>query len=213
MLPTHDGGVMETIAILSFLAFFIIFVLGFVGLIKPLTKLKMPSILAALGWIFGGFVGMMVAAVISPSSPESGATKIPQASESAAAPTLSAPVPQPAPTPTPPPPPPPPPQHLYSTIDGDDYLYSAGISDDAKNAGQVAGQFIAFRYRGMKEGKIVLSSDGMTLRCDKVCAVITVVDQFGNKQHIEYNPASVAGSAFTDAMNGLLVEHPSKHSK
>ena len=211
MLPTHDGGVMETIAILSFLAFFIIFVLGIVGLIKPLTKLKMPSRLAALGWIFGGFVGMMVAAVNSPSSPKSDAIKTPQVSESAAAPTPSAPAPQPAPTPTPLPPPPP--QHLYSTIDGDDYLYSAGISDDAKNAGQVAGQFIAFRYRGMKEGKIILSSDGMTLRCDEVCTVITVVDRFGNKQHIEYNPASVAGSAFTDAMNGLLVEHPSKQTK
>ena len=207
MLPTHDRGIMETVAILSFIAFFFVFALGFVGLVKPLKKLKMPSRLAALGWIFGGFVGMMVAAVNSPTAPKSDATKTPQASQSTVVPTTPVAAPQPAPVPLPPP------QHLYSAIDGDEYLYSAGISDDAKNAGQVAGQYISFRYRGVKDGKIILNSDGMTLRCDVNCTVITLVDQFGNKQHLENNPASVAGSAFTDAMNGLLVEHPSKQPK
>ncbi len=193
---------MEAVAILAFLTCFILLALGVVGLFKPLTRLKMPNRLAALGWIIGGFVGMGVAAVNAPPSAKSDSRHAPVVAEAPAK--AESPLPQPAP---------PPPSPMYSSIDGDDYLYSAGISDEAKNAGQVAGQFMAFRYRGMKDGKIILSSEGMTLRCDENCTVITMIDQFGRKQHIEYNEESVAGAAFKDAMNGLLEEHPSRKLK
>lgn len=197
---------METIAILIFLICFVVVVLGIVGLIKPLTRLKMSSRLAALGWILGGFVGMVVAAVNAPPTQQKAGSNDTNDQAKVAE---KAPEPAPQQIITPPSAPATP-EHFYSSVDGDDYLYSAGISENARDAGQVAGQFIAFRYRGVKDGKITLTSEGMTLRCDEDCAVITMIDQFGNKQHFEYNPDSVAGAAFTDAMNNLLVEHPSR---
>jgi hypothetical protein len=106
-----------------------------------------------------------------------------------------------------------PPQHLYVSIDGDDYLYPSAISDDERDAGKAASEFIAFRYRGVKDGKITLTSEGLTLRCDEDCTVISVIPTYGPKQHLQYTPSSVVGAAFTDAMNGLLVEHPSKKLK
>jgi ribosomal protein L40E len=102
------------------------------------------------------------------------------------------------------------PQPHYSSIDGDDYLYVAGISSDEQKAGQVAENYVSFRYKGTKDGKITIASQGMTLRCDVDCRVITISSPYGTKEHVGYTPNSVAGAAFTDAMNGLLVERPSQ---
>jgi hypothetical protein len=102
------------------------------------------------------------------------------------------------------------PRHYYASIDGDEYLYAHRISEDAKNAGQAATEYTAFRYRGVKNGKITLTSEDMTLTCDLDCKVITVSMPYGPKQRMEYNPDSVAGGAFYDAMNGMLAEYPSR---
>ena len=183
---------------------------GLLCLVRPIARIGMPTRKRA-GIVFGCGLAAFVTAFNTPytyvppvpaakSKPASDADQTDQDPKPSTPAQLAAP-------------PPPPPDHLYTSIDGDEYLYSAGISDDARDAGQVAGQFIAFRFRGVKNGKITLTGEGATLRCDEVCTVITMIDQFGNKQHIEYNPSSVAGAAFTDAMNGLLVEHPSRKNE
>ena len=171
-----------------------IFVIGLIGVVRPFGRVSTRRRAAA--WVGCGLAAMIAALVVGPEPEPKGATT---ASSGAAIPESTEE--------------PEPPQPLYASIDGDDYLYSAGISDDARDAGQVAGQFIAFRYRGVKDGKITLTGNGMTLRCDENCTVITMTDQFGNKQHLEYNPSSVGGAAFADAMNGLLVERPSRKGK
>ena len=178
----------------SRVAFALVALIGMIGLFKPIARLKMAHRWHAFAWLAVGLIGT---AAVGPKPQQTSVSK-PVATGEAKS--------QPEPQAIEPPPPPAPP---YASIDGDEYLYSAGISKDAEDAGQVAGEFMAFRYRGLKEGKIMLTSKGMTLRCDQVCKVITVTDQFGSKQHIEYTPDSVAGAAFTDAMNGLLVEWPS----
>ena len=185
-----------------------VILIGLICLIRPIAKIRIPTRKRAAIVLSAGLVAFVVAMStpyrIDPAPPPAkpDASKGPEVAEATATPEPSA-LPQP----------PPPPEPMYASIDGDEYLYSAGISDNARDAGQVAGQFMAFRYRGVKDGKITLTSEGMTLRCDENCSVITMIDQFGNKQHIEFNPNSVAGAAFADAMNGLLAEHPSKKSK
>ena len=185
-----------------------VILIGLICLIRPIAKIRIPTRKRAAIVLSAGLVAFVVAMStpyrIDPAPPPAkpDASKGPEVAEATA-----------TPEPAVPPLTPSPPQPMYASIDGDEYLYSAGISDDAKNAGQVAGQFMAFRYRGVKDGKITLTSEGMTLRCGENCSVITMIDQFGNKQHIEYNPSSVAGAAFADAMNGLLEEHPSQKRK
>jgi hypothetical protein len=188
-----------------------VMLVGLICLIRPISKIKIPTRKRA-GIVFAGGLGAFILAMSTPykiipvaPSPEPTNTPLADTGDMADS-DGDLVIPEPTREPLPP-------QPLYASIDGDDYLYSAGISDDARDAGQVAGQFIAFRYRGVKDGKITLTGEGMTLRCDENCTVITMVDQFGNKQHLEYNPASVAGAAFTDAINGLLVERPSQQKE
>lgn len=104
---------------------------------------------------------------------------------------------------------PPQPVHQYTSIDGDEYLYASGISENDKSAGQTASKIVPFRYKGVRNGKITLISQGMTLTCDADCVIITARGPYGMVDRYQYTPDSVAGAAFTDAMNGVLKEHPS----
>lgn len=181
-----------------------VMLVGLVCLFRPIAKIKIPTRKRAAMVFVAGF-GAFILAMATPYKYTPAPTKPDLTATSTGKPEAV-----PDKVPAEPLPEQLPPEPMYASIDGDEYLYGVSLSDDARNAGQVAGQFIAFRYRGVRDGKTTLTSEGMTLRCDENCRVISITDEFGERQHLEFNPASVAGMAFTDAMNGLLVEQPSR---
>lgn len=87
------------------------------------------------------------------------------------------------------------------------YFYVAGISEEEKKKGKAAPDVLGFRYFGRNEkGQHVLayvSDSGQILGrayCSEPCAVI----KYSDGTRVAYDPGSVIGSAFQDALNGLL---------
>lgn len=93
--------------------------------------------------------------------------------------------------------------HNYDSVDGDEFLYTAGLSDDDNAAGQRAASIVAFRYKGTKDGVIKLTSDGYTITCPVDCRIVTMKNGYG-KQRVAFNPASIVGAAIVDAQQGKL---------
>ena len=86
------------------------------------------------------------------------------------------------------------------------YYYIAAVSENDQKDGHSAGKALGFKYLGKNaEGDYVLGvvDDSGKVLAKATCAdPCRVIHDFG--QTYEYNPKSVIGSAFQDAMNGLL---------
>lgn len=106
--------------------------------------------------------------------------------------------------------------HNYTVVDGREYGYPQEVSTSAKQEGRVAGSVIMFRYAGVRNGKhqlLVVKGDVITaFECAEPCQVIkvmavpTITAPVGavHIEHLQYNPASIAGAAIDDAVNGRL---------
>ena len=105
--------------------------------------------------------------------------------------------------------PPLPPSHHYNFREGDVYGYVAAVSEDAQKRGQVAGDVVMFRYAGFSGGQFHLEQLNAqkevigSATCAKPCVAIKS-DIEGHVERIAYNPDSIIGAAFDDAMNGQL---------
>jgi len=122
---------------------------------------------------------------------------------------MSPPVPYPRSVPTPPV------QHNYDFREGSAYGYVAGLSEEERRTGRAAGDVLMFRYRGMQNGRHVveqLTPDGRSAgmsSCADPCHAIR--SGSGSNVHLTaYNPASIIGSVFEDAIAGRLVVAPTR---
>lgn len=104
------------------------------------------------------------------------------------------------------------PAHNFVEEEGGTYYYVTAVSEDDQKKGKAVGDVLGFRYLGKNEkGQHVLASvaeDGRVMSkayCSEPCAII----KYGDGERIAYNPNSVIGSAFQDAINGLLKAGPS----
>jgi hypothetical protein len=95
------------------------------------------------------------------------------------------------------------PQHNWISHENGEYGYAVGISDDARKSGQAAEQVTMYRYLGFTNGIYTVTAPGMLATCGSPCNVITVTNGYAT-EHIAYNPGSVIGAAFEDAINGQL---------
>jgi uncharacterized protein YecT (DUF1311 family) len=99
------------------------------------------------------------------------------------------------------------PSHNYLSRDGDLYCYPAAVSQDAKEAGQAAEDVLCFRYGGKVNGAYVFTPErdpGTVISCDDPCKVIKF-DVYGQTvKRVAFEPGSVIGAAFEDAMSGQL---------
>ena len=87
------------------------------------------------------------------------------------------------------------------------YFYVTAVSEEDQKKGIAVGDVVGFRYFGKNEkGQHVLASvtdDGRIVSkasCSEPCTIIKRAD--GTR--IAYDPSSIIGSAFQDAINGLL---------
>jgi hypothetical protein len=87
------------------------------------------------------------------------------------------------------------------------YFYVSAVSEEDRIKGKATGDVSGFRYLGKNdEGQhtlVSVSDDGQVTAksyCSDPCSII----KRSNGSRIAYNPGSIIGGAFQDAMNGLL---------
>lgn len=103
------------------------------------------------------------------------------------------------------------PDHNYDFREGDTYGYIAAVSEEDRKRGRAAGDVVLFIYRGKTEDGHRLEqvdASGRSLgyaECAVPCVAIRTT-RFGRVDRLAFNPSSVIGAAFEDALNGKLVE-------
>jgi len=117
---------------------------------------------------------------------------------------------------------PPDPQPAYvpnfDDRDGDTYFYTSAASEEDRKKGKVLGSVSSFQYLGKQDGKHIIatvteSGQAMfTYECADPCRIIKRITG-GDVERIPYDPHSVIGAAFEDAMNGGLQAARPKRSK
>jgi hypothetical protein len=96
------------------------------------------------------------------------------------------------------------PQHNWISHDNGEYGYTVAISDEAQKNGQAAEDVVMVRYLGFKNDLYTLVLDnGSVATCSAYCTVIAINNGY-SFQHVAYNPSSVIGAAFEDAIDGQL---------
>lgn len=97
----------------------------------------------------------------------------------------------------------------YDEREGDTYFYTTAVSEDDKKKGKALGSVLPFRFRGEKQGVFHLDSpddDGRPLlryECANPCRIIK--EWAGDKvRRVPYDPSSVIGAAYQDALSGRL---------
>ena len=98
-------------------------------------------------------------------------------------------------------------RHNYVEREGGAYYYVTAVSEEDKKKGVGTGAVIGFRFSGISKDGIYyleqLSDNGRNVSsysCSKPCVIIK--QQSGGR--IAFNPDSVIGSAFVDALSGQL---------
>lgn len=111
---------------------------------------------------------------------------------------------------------PPKPAHNYDFAERGEYGYSLAVSDLQRQAGQIAAQFVTYRYLGERGGRYQLyirQGEVVTvLEATKPCTVIktmTFIDadylrDSVNVERVQCLPGTVGHLAFDDAMNDRL---------
>jgi hypothetical protein len=103
----------------------------------------------------------------------------------------------------------------YSEEEDGIYSYIAAVSEEDQKQGKAAGSVLRFAYRGVQDGKHVLSlvdDSGdvvSTSECSKPCRIIKTTIA-GSVMRQEYTPESLIGAAFQDALNGNLKVKPER---
>lgn len=109
------------------------------------------------------------------------------------------------------PPVPIPPSHNYTFVDGNQYGYTAAISEEDQKKGKAAGDIVMFSYAGHWNNSYHIdevNDAGYVLanyECGTPCIAIKI-GQGAYARRIAYTPLSVIGMAFQDAMRGELSE-------
>lgn len=97
----------------------------------------------------------------------------------------------------------------YSFVEDGVYGYVAGISEEEQKQGKAAGDVLLYRYAGMFDGKLRLEHMDpagnivAVSECSRPCVAIKMWSSSGIKQ-FAYNPESVIGAAYEDALKGRL---------
>jgi hypothetical protein len=98
----------------------------------------------------------------------------------------------------------------YSEREGDTYFYISAISEEDQKKGKAVGDVLGYQYLGIKDGMHTLQlvgGDGTplgTYECATECKIIKRRGRSG-VERIPYEPGSVIGSAFADAIAGNLM--------
>jgi hypothetical protein len=106
--------------------------------------------------------------------------------------------------------PPPLPTHKYDFEDKGVYGYVAAVSDEERAKGRATGELSLFAYRGSKQGvhRLTMYNDAMVrfgdYECETPCRVIRSLSGETVVRRIPYNPSSILGAAFADALAGRL---------
>jgi hypothetical protein len=99
--------------------------------------------------------------------------------------------------------------HNYNLREGDLYGYIAAVSEEERKQGRAAGEVVLYRYRGVVDGLHRLENvdaAGRTVginECPSACVAIKSY-QYGRPSRIAFNPSSIIGAAFEDAIAGRL---------
>ena len=108
-----------------------------------------------------------------------------------------------------------PPPHRYDQEDHGTYYYIGSVSEEDQKKGKVAGDALGFRYLGKNErGEHIIEAvadNGTAIArsyCSEPCKVIR--EPSGR---VGFNPASIIGAAFEDAINGHLRQFGSTNSQ
>ncbi len=106
----------------------------------------------------------------------------------------------------------------YAEKDGDAYLYVTAVTEEDQKKGKAVGDVVMFRYRGVRDGMHVLESIGengqvfSTAECAEPCRIIK--RRFGGTtERLPYEPNSIIGSAFEDAIKRRLQPAPPEPQK
>lgn len=97
----------------------------------------------------------------------------------------------------------------FDDQEGDTYFYASAVSEEDKKKGKAVGNVVNFRYLGESGGVHKIASVDDTGRallryeCSTPCKIIKRTFQ-GQTERIPYDPQSVIGAAFEDALNGSL---------
>lgn len=107
------------------------------------------------------------------------------------------------------------PTHNFVEEERGTYYYVTAVSEEDQKKGKAVGDVLGYRYLGKNDkGQHVLASvadNGRVIAkayCSEPCTII----KYGDGERIAYNPNSIIGSAFQDAINGLLTPPPSSAS-
>ena len=98
----------------------------------------------------------------------------------------------------------------YVEKEGDIYYYVSAVSDEDQKKGKAVGEVLPLRYVGESDGIFnlqLLSDNGQVIssyECPKECRIIKRMSG-GKLQRMPYEPSSVIGSAFQDALAGKLI--------
>lgn len=101
------------------------------------------------------------------------------------------------------------PSHRYAFREGDLYGYIAAISEEESKRGKAAGDVVMYRYKGFWESADHIEQVDATGRtvgineCNRPCVAIKST-YYGRFERMAFNPSSIIGAAFQDAMNGKL---------
>lgn len=108
---------------------------------------------------------------------------------------------------------PPEPTHNYVEVRDGTYFYVASVSEEERKLGKAAGRVSGYRYFGRNaDGEHELAyvyqsgALGFRARCPDNCRII----RFSSGEPLAYNPASIIGGAFEDAINGFLRRSPER---
>lgn len=100
------------------------------------------------------------------------------------------------------------PARNYTEEENGTYFYIAAVSDEDRQKGVAAGEVIGYRYLGLNDKQqhtlqLVAETSNATMKayCSDPCAII----KFENGDRISFNPSSIIGAAFQDAINGHLI--------
>lgn len=106
------------------------------------------------------------------------------------------------------------PTHNFVEEERGTYYYVTAVSEEDQKKGKAVGDVLGYRYLGKNDkGQHVLASvadNGRVITkayCSEPCTII----KYGDGERIAYNPDSIIGSAFQDAINGSLKAAPEKN--
>lgn len=97
----------------------------------------------------------------------------------------------------------------FDEQEGETYFYASAVSEEDKKKGKAVGSVVNFRYLGEIGGVHKIASVDDTGRallryeCSTPCKIIKRTFH-GQTERIPYDPQSVIGAAFEDALNGSL---------